>query len=236
LAFANEGQTYNTLQYSLKEFLRIQNFKAKHFNFLEANDIKYSSVATPVTELYFKSVMQKGQTLDAFFLNLNPRLNFSIAYKGLRSEGNYINQLSSTGNFRFTTSYNTKNERYFANAHFTSQDILNEENGGITTISDFEDEDPNYDNRQRLQVYFTDAKSFLKGKRVLDHFLRVNDKKGANNLYVSHQFNYENKFFEYNQATVPSTVGSQRVIRFGDSYVASINDQTHYNKMYNKLD
>jgi hypothetical protein len=33
---------------------------------------------------------------------------------------------------------------------------------------------------------------------------------------------------------VPST-GSQRVIRFGDSYVASgINDQTHY-KMYNKL-
>jgi hypothetical protein len=32
---------------------------------------------------------------------------------------------------------------------------------------------------------FTDAKSFLKGKRVfLDHFLRVNDKKGANNLYV----------------------------------------------------
>jgi hypothetical protein len=27
---------------------------------------------------------------------------------------------------------------YFANAHFTSQDILNEENGGI--ISDFEDE------------------------------------------------------------------------------------------------
>jgi hypothetical protein len=42
--------------------------------------------------------MQKGQTLDAFFtLNLNPRLNFSIAYKGLRSEGNYINQLSSTG-------------------------------------------------------------------------------------------------------------------------------------------
>jgi hypothetical protein len=29
-----------------------------------------------------------------FTLNLNPRLNFSIAYKGLRSEGNYINQLS----------------------------------------------------------------------------------------------------------------------------------------------
>jgi hypothetical protein len=240
LAFANEGQTYNTLQYSLTQFSPLPEFgfKAKHFNFLEANQIKYSSVATPVTELYFKSVMQKGQSLDAFFtLNISPRLNFSIAYKGLRSEGKYINQLSSTGNFRFTTSYNTLNKRYFANAHFTYQDILNEENGGITTISDFENEDPKYDNRQRLEVYFKDAKSFLKGKRVfLDHSMRINAKKGSNNLYVSHQFNYENKFFEYNQATVPSTVGVQAVYRFGDSYVTSgINDQTHYNKMYNKL-
>ena len=240
LPFANEGQTYNTLQYGLTEFSPYPEFgfKAKHFNFLEANQIKYSSVATPVTELYFKSVMQKGQNLDAFFtLNTSPRLNFSIAYKGLRSEGRYINQLASTGNFRFTTSYNTLNKRYFANAHFTYQDILNQENGGITTISDFESKDPNFANRQRLEVFLTDAKSFLKGKRIfLDHSIRVNPKKGENNLYVGHQFNYENKFFEYNQATVLSTVGSQRGNRFGDSYVTSgINDQTRYNKMYNKL-
>jgi hypothetical protein len=240
LPFSNEGQTYNTLQYSLNEISALPEFgfKAKHFNFLEANDVKYSSVATPVTELYFKSVMQKGQTLDAFFtLNINPRLNFSIAYKGLRSEGRYINQLASTGNFRFTTSYNTKSERYFANVHFTNQDILNEENGGITTINDFESENPDYDNRQRLEVYLNDAKSFLKGKRFFaDHFFRVNPTKGENNLYVAHQFNYENKFFEYNQATVPSNVGSTTVYRFGDSFVTSgINDQTHYNKMYNKL-
>jgi hypothetical protein len=41
-------------------------------------------------------------------------------------------------------------------------------NGGITTISGFEDEDPRYDNRQRLQVYVNDAFSERKG--VLDHF------------------------------------------------------------------
>lgn len=240
LAFPNEGQTYNTLQFSLTEFSPYPEFgfKAKHFNFIEANQIHYCSVATPLTELYFKSVMKQGQSVDAFFtLNTSPRLNFSIAYKGLRSEGKYINQLSSTGNFRFTSSYNTKNERYFVNFHFTSQDILNEENGGITTVEDFESQDPNYDNRERLEVYLKDAKSFLKGKRFFaDHFLRINSDKGNNNLYVSHQFNYENKFFEYNQATVPSTVGSTTVYRFGDSYVTSgINDQTHYNKMYNKL-
>jgi hypothetical protein len=240
LAFSNEGQTYNTLQYSLTKFSPYPEigFKAKHFNFSEANQIRYSSVATPVTELYFKSVLAKGQSLDAFFtVNTSPGFNFSIAYKGLRSEGKYINQLASTGNFRFTTSYNTLNKRYFANAHYTYQDILNEENGGITTISDFENEDPRFDNRQRLEVYLTDAKSFLKGKRIfLDHFFRINSGKGANNLYVNHQFNYENKFFEYNQATVSSTVGSETFNRFGDSFVTSgINDQTHYNKMYNKV-
>jgi hypothetical protein len=41
----------------------------------------------------------------------------------------------------------------------------------VTTISDFESGDANYDNRQRLEVYFNDAESFLKGKRIfLDHF------------------------------------------------------------------
>ena len=240
LPFANDGQTYNTLQYSLTDFSPYPEFgfKAKHFNFLEANQIRYSSVATPVTELYFKTTVRKGQSVDAFItLNTAENLNFSMAYKGLRSEGEYINQLSSTGNFRFTTSFNTKNRRYFAKAHYTFQDILNEENGGITTIDDFESEDPNYNNRQRFEVYFSDAKSFLKGKRIfLDHNFRINAKKGANNLYVTHQFNYENKFFEYNQATVPSTVGGAIVYRFGESFKNSdINDQTRFNKMYNRV-
>lgn len=240
LPFANDGQTYNTLQYSLTDFSPYPEFgfKAKHFNFLEANQIRYTSVATPVTELYFKTTVRKGQSVDAFItLNTSENLNFSIAYKGLRSEGEYLNQLSSTGNFRFTTNYNTKNKRYFAKAHYTFQDILNEENGGITTIENFESEDPNYNNRQRFEVYFNDAKSFLKGKRIfLDHNFRINSDKGANNLYLTHQFNYENKFFEYKQATVPSTVGGTVVDRFGESFKSSgINDQTRYNKMYNRV-
>ncbi|MBX9808350.1 MAG: putative porin [Flavobacteriaceae bacterium] len=240
LPFPNEGQTYNTLQYSLTDFSPYPDFgfKAKHFNFLEANQIRYCSVATPVTEFYFKTVMKQGQNVDAFFtVNTSPRFNFSLAYKGLRSEGKYINQMSSTGNFRFTASYNTKNQRYLANAHFVSQDILNEENGGITNIEDFESGNVDFTNRERLEVYLTDAKSFLKGKRIfLDHTYRVNTVKGSNNLYVTHQFNYENKYFEYNQATVASSVNGKKVYRFGNSYKTSgINDQTHYNKTYNKV-
>ena len=240
LPFANDGQTYNTLQYSLTNFSPYPEFgfKAKHFNFLEANQIRYASVATPVTELYFKTTQMKGQSVDSFVtLNTSENLNFSLAYRGLRSEGKYINQMSSTGNFRFTLSYNSKNKRYFANTHYTYQDILNEENGGITTVEDFESENIDYKNRQRLEVYLTDAKSFLKGKRLfLDHSFRINPTKGANNLYIAHQFNYENKFFEFNQATVTSSANGRTVYRFGDSYKSSgIKDQTHYNKMYNRV-
>ena len=240
LPFANDGQTYNTLQYSLTaanpypEF----GFKAKHFNFLEANQIRYASVATPLTELYFKSTQLKGQSVDSYIaINTSPNLNFSLAYRGLRSEGKYINQLASTGNFRFTTSYSTQSKRYWFDFHFTQQDILNEENGGITTIDDFESENSDYKNRQRLEVYLTDAKSFLKGKRFfIDHGFRINSKQGINNLYLKHQFNYENKFFEYNQLTVSSNANGNIINRFGDSFRSTeINDQTRYNKMYNKV-
>ena len=240
LPFANDGQTYNTLYYGLTEINPYPElgFKAKHFNFIEANQIRYASVATPLTELYFKSTQMKGQSVDSYItLNTSPNLNFSLAYRGLRSEGKYSNQLASTGNFRFTTSYSTLSKRYWLDFHFTQQDILNKENGGITTIDDFESENVAFKNRQRLAVFLTDAKSFLKGKRFfIDHGFRINPKLGSNNLYFKHQFNYENKFFEYNQATVSSIVNGSVVNRFGDSFTASgINDQTRYNKTYNKV-
>ncbi|WP_293871777.1 putative porin [Flavobacterium sp.] len=239
LPFANEGQTYAVLDFGLKNFKSFPEigFSSKQFNYLGVNDIKYYSVATPVTDLYFKTVMQQGQSIDAFItVNTSPRFNMSLAFKGLRSLGKYINQLSSTGNFRFTSSYNTLNKRYYLNFHFTGQDFFNDENGGITTIENFESGDGAYTNRARLEVYLKDASSFLKGKRIfLDHNFRINTKKGDNNLYLTHQFNYENKFFEYNQLTVASAVGSTSVNRFGDSYVsADIIDQMRYNRMYNK--
>jgi hypothetical protein len=138
-----------------------------------------------VTELYFKSVMQKGQTLMRLPLNLNPRPN-SFAYKGLRSR---VSTLISCRyrNFRFTTSANTKKMSVILPILIWVI-FFKWENRNLPQRSDFEDEDPNYDNRQRLQVYFTDAKSFLCCKAVLIIF-KERCKKRANNLYVRHQFN-----------------------------------------------
>ena len=240
LPFANEGQTYAVLDYGVKKqssFPEI-GFSGKHFNYLAANDINYYSVATPVTELYFKTVMQQGQSIDALItVNTSERFNFSVAFKGLRSLGRYINQLTSAGNFRFTSSYNTLNKRYFLQVHFTGQDLLNGENGGLTNVADFTSENPDFDNRERIEVYLRDAESFLKGKRYFfDHSFRINANDVANNLYITHQFNYETKFFEYNQKTIESTIGTTKFKRFGDAYVlANLKDQTRYNRMYNKV-
>ena len=245
MPFANEGQTYTTLQYGLNQFSPFPEFgyTAKQFNYLQPNQIKYYSVATPFSELYFKTVMEQGQSLDAFItINTSERFNFSLAYKGLRSLGKYINQLSSTGNFRFTASYNTKNKRYYSNFHFTSQDMSNGENGGLTNPENFEGEEVAYKERARLGVYFEDAKSILIGKRLfLDHNFRINTTKGANNAYLTHQINFESKYFEFNQPTIATTItsstGTETTFnRFGGAFASgNINDQVRYNRMYNKV-
>ena len=37
--------------------------------------------------------MEQGQLSDALItLNLNPNFNFAIAYRGMRSQGKYVNQ------------------------------------------------------------------------------------------------------------------------------------------------
>lgn len=245
LEFSNIGQPLSTMQYSLTSFSPYPEigFTGKHSNYMQADQIRYYSAATPFTELFFNTTINKGQNVDSFItLNTSKNLNFSIAYKGLRSEGDYINQLVSAGNFRFTTSYATTSRRYAINAHFTNQDIMNEENGGITNVSNFESDDPDFKNRQRLQVYLTDAESLLKGRRLFfDHAFRVNPTDGNNNLYLTHQFNYEYKNYNYKQPTVASSITDNnnvttQVNRFGDSYVASsINDETKYERLYNKV-
>lgn len=230
MPFSNEGQTYNTLDYGLKNksIMPMIGFSGKHFNYLEAKDIKYYSVPTPLTDLYFKTVMEQGQSLDAFLtINTKPNLNFSIAYKGLRSLGKYVNFLSSSGNFRFTSSYFTKDKRYILNAHFTGQDISNQENGGIINTSDFESGDDNFKERDRLEVYFEDATSLLKGNRFfVDHSFKLN-KLNPNSLVFTHRFSQEYKFFEFTQSAANT--------RFGSSFSNRINNKTRYNNLYNKL-
>lgn len=242
MPFPNEGQPYNVLQFSLNKFTAYPHSgrKAKHFKYFTADDINYYSVATPFTELYYRSVMQQGQNLDAFVtMNTSENLNLSIAYNGLRSLGKYINQLSSVGNLRVTASYHTDNRRYMARVHVATQDILNDENGGLTNVADFESGDTQFNNRARLEVFHRDAESFLLGKRIhLDHQFRVLKHLP---LTIEHTIEHEYKFFEYRQPTIASQVtdasgGTTSVLRYGEAFVTSdLRDRSRYNHLINRV-
>jgi len=245
LPFANTGQTHNTLVYHFDKQSTLPNSVAqsRHFNYLGVEDIKYYYLPTPVTELYFRSAFEQGQQLDAFFtMNTSPRLNFSVAYKGLRSLGKYQNALTSTGNFRLAGSYRTKNNRYRINAHWVAQDLLNQENGGLQeqAIEQFTSNDDQFNDRSRLLVNFQDAENILDGTRVyVNHHYKLIGKKDSIADYalkIGHVFNSENKFYEYRQNDEETY--NELYAEYNDKNLGTLTFQantTYYNYGYNSV-
>lgn len=208
LPFSNIGQTYNSLIHDFKNKRSLPLFgaRAKHFNYMEKEDINYFHVPTPLTELFYKTAFQQGQLVDAFFtINMSKQFNFSIAYKGLRSLGKYQHILTSTGNFRFTTNYTTENNSYQARAHIVMQDILNQENGGLTDedVALFQSGDPEFINRSVFSPNFEDAENMLEGKRFyLNHqynLLQASDSL-SNSISVGQIISFEDKYYQFDQA------------------------------------
>ncbi|RAJ15232.1 putative porin [Olleya aquimaris] len=238
MPFANVGQSYNRLTYNFENTNLIPGFgaKAKHFNYMDADDINSFHVPTPLTELYFKTAFTQGQQLDAFFTtNTSRQLNMSIGYKGLRSLGFYQNSLTSTGNLRIRASYKTKNKRYVVNTHFTSQDFSNQENGGLTdsNIDFFESGDEDFLDRGVLEVNFQDAENLLLGKRFYLNqsydVLRPKDSISSNKIQLAHVMMLEDKIYTYDQTSANTDY-------FGEAFQTSnIKDRTELEQFTNQL-
>jgi hypothetical protein len=234
MPFANVGQTYNTLAYNFNE-VRLKprlGARARHFNYMEIEDINYFHVPTPLTELYFKTAFEQGQQLDAFFtINTSERFNFSIAYKGVRSLGNYQNTLTSTGNFRFTTNYRNANNRYNVRAHIVFQDLFNQENGGLKSdfIPLFVNNADDFKDRGRLEVNFENAQNTLEGKRFyLKHdyaFIDFRENTNYTSLKLGNILSFEDKFYQYEQASP--------FVEFGPSYATqNLRDRVKLEEFY----
>jgi len=200
LPFHNQGQTYNRLGYNFENNSLLPSIgaNAKQFNYFKTEDISYYEVPTPTSEIMYRTGLEQGQVLDAFLtMNTSRQFNFSIAYKGLRSLGKYRNSLASQGNFRTTFNYHSKNKKYYARGHFSSFDLLNNENGGLTpeSIAYFEINDPNYTDRARLDVNYTDAENMLEGKRYyFEQLITLFSKK---NKIEEHNNTISNKLKKY---------------------------------------
>ena len=230
LKYSNIGQTYNNLTHNFDHlsFLPVFSFSSKHHAYLGIKDVKYFHVPTPFTELLFKTVMKQGQFTDALFsTNTSEKLNFSIAFKGLRSLGNYQNILSGSKHFRFTTRYNSLNKKYNFKIHYVNQFLENQENGGLNSesIINFESEDPLFKERSKLSVNYEDAINYFSSKRYfLDHDFLLNS-----SFSVGHSFEYETLYNEYDQMNASTVYGE---ISAG---LNKINDRTELKTTINKL-
>jgi len=219
MPFSNVGQPYNRLGMDTD---RVQLYprigaRARHFNYEEIEDMKYYNVATPMTDLFFKTTFEQGQLLDATLaVNTSRRFNFSVAFKGFRSLGKYQFSQAESGNFRTTANYITKNGRYQFRAHIAAQDLIGEENGGLSQKEiQFESEDPEFADRSRLDVVFTNAQNKVLGKRYyLDHQYTLvkpaqdSLKRRSTSLSLGHEFNYETKYYQFQQDAQNDFFGS----------------------------
>ncbi|TMM52229.1 hypothetical protein FEE95_21315 [Maribacter algarum] len=239
MPFSNVGQPYNKLgvDFERRNLYPKLGAKAKHFNYAEMEDINYYSVATPMTDILFKTTFEQGQLLDALLtFNTSRRLNFSIGYEGMRSRGKYNFDEGESGNFRTTANYITKNGRYDLRAHIAAQSVDAEENGGITVRDQFESGSSNFTNRVKIDVRFDSqrASNRILGKRYfLDHKYKLIKKQKDSSraektsLALGHRFNYETKYYQFVQA--------QQNTYFGAGLLPSINDRVNLKTMYNQV-
>jgi len=238
LPFSNMGRPYTRLGLNFESsfFYPKIGATARHFNYLELEDVNYYNVPTPMTEAMFKTTMTEGQLLDILLtFNLSKRLNYSIAYKGFRSLGKYRRSQSESGNFVTTANYETLNKRYSLRMHIAAQDLVDQENGGLSDKTQFESGDADFQDRSRLDVNLTDATNKILGKRYFfqHQYKLIRKEKDSSaiektSLSIGHLFNYETKFYQFNQTT-PNNF-------FGDAFSSSeIADKAHLKTLYNEL-
>ena len=237
MPFSNIGQPYNRLGVNLNKSKWFPQLGAlaRHYNYFEAEDIAYYNVATPLTELFFKTTLERGQLLDAFLtFNTSPQLNVSIAYKGFRSIGKYREDEVITGNFRTSLNYATSNGRYRLWAHMAVQDTEGQENGGLLdSEGQFESGDPDFSDRRRVDILFNGVVNRLHGRRYyLDHELRLLKARGdstrqAGGLSLGHVLTYSSKYYQYRQ--------SNSNPYFGQLLFEPVGDQAFLKTLYNEV-
>jgi hypothetical protein len=118
-------------------------------------------------------------------------------------------------------------------AHLVSQDLLNQENGGIADdqLVEFENGNSEFIDRSLFDPLFEDAENNLEGRRFyLDHTyqLKPKDSLGNNGLKLGHVLHIEDKFYQYTQ--------SRNSAAFGDAFVSSnLSDKNTFDHFYTEV-
>ena len=211
--------------------------RVNQYGFFESDDIPYFQVATPLTELFFRTTFEQGELVDAMVsVNTSPKLNLMVSYKGLRSLGEYKDSRANGGQFRASINYNDAEERYQLRAHLVAQTRNNQVNGGLNEFNIFLFETAPYyqaaddqgnpvfdENGDPVEVYYDgfldrakltnnfSGESILSGRRFyLGQKYQL--KKNTNDsplqpFRIGNRFTYETRFYEFSQSSFGSYFG-----------------------------
>lgn len=244
VAFANQGQGFNILGYNFinNKITPIFGATMKLFDYNAVEDTEYFHVPTPTTILNYRSGFD-GQYLNSLFTaNFSKFSNFSVAYRGLRSTGEYQRSRASHTNFRTTYTYYNPEKRYQFRTHFISQKLENLENGGITdeSIVLFKDDNPDFSSRSRVNVNLASSQSFLKADRFyFEHELRLVSSKDSlkqnlTNLKLGHILNVESSKYQFDSSD--SDYFNENIDFYGEPTVEDlIRDKTELSSVENQV-
>ena len=237
MPFTNMGQQYNVLgrNFATTPYYPKMGATAKNYGYAEKEDISYYYVPTPMTELMFKTTMEQGQFLNALLtFNTSRRLNLSVGYTGFRSLGKYRYEQAQDGKFRVTFNYTALNGRYNLRGHIAAQELQDEESGGLADRSQFEDDLPDFQDRAKIDLLYTNADNRILGKRYFfDHEYKLvkhqkdSTKVDQTTLAIGHEFSYETKIYEFAQSAKNSALGD-------NPFLVPIRDKAMLKTMYNK--
>ena len=208
IPFSNTGVAYNTLSFSgINSITPKMGASNKYLSYDSVDDVVYYDLPTPFTELMYRSVFEQGQMLDAIYsVNTSRQFNFSISRKGLRSLGNYQNFISNSSNFKFTTNYLSKNNKYRLRSHYSNQKLFSEQNGGITNsdILNFENGNSQFLDRGVFDPNFENAHNEFLGKRFFldqSYVLRQRDSVKKSNINLYNSISLEEKKYKFQQTS-----------------------------------
>ncbi|MFH1320309.1 MAG: putative porin [Bacteroidota bacterium] len=175
----NLGLAYKNLCFSEQQRPVGIDFGTHSFDIYEfkSKDIKYYTVRSPFTELYYVMGSKNEQLLRVLHTqNINKNFNAGVEFQKLASEGFYLRQKSDDWNLSFFSWYKSTSGRYKLLANVIWNNIKVEENGGISEDSLFENT-PGI-NKGAIDVNLIGAKNEWKGNSYyIKQYLDLGKKK-----------------------------------------------------------
>ncbi len=202
----NIGNTLNDLSYEIEDS-SIGNLlpTGKRMNFIKVLDIRYFDVKTPTTEIDYESGVKEGQFLSTLFTHSpNSKINYSLQYIGLRSQGKYLQEFAINNKIILGLNFHTKNKMYDVFTHYAIQNTDNQQNGGIINRSNFEKRSNTFNTRLRIPVNLQGAQSEFTSRRfhVVQHLKLFKQDSIQNNssLSLKNSFTYEDDQYFYTES------------------------------------